>query len=178
MRTSRGDNKIRIIWGLLRMGLGLIFLWAFFDKLLGLGFSTCRDGETGIVTIMCEGAWLNGGSPTTGFLKFATSGPLAGFYQSLAGITMVDWIFMLGLLGIGIGLTFGIMVRISSLTGALIVFMMWSAVLPPEHHPFLDDHIIYLIVLVGFIFSNAGRNIGFGEKWEKLNIVRKYKFLR
>ena len=28
---------------LARISLGLIFLWAFFDKLWGLGFATCRD---------------------------------------------------------------------------------------------------------------------------------------
>jgi thiosulfate dehydrogenase [quinone] large subunit len=63
--------------------MGLIFLWAFFDKLLGLGFAT-----------KAENAWINGGSPTSGFLLHGTKGPFAEFFQSLAGIPTVDWLFM------------------------------------------------------------------------------------
>ena len=71
------------IWGILRIGMGWIFLWAFFDKLFGLGFAT-----------KAEGAWVNGGSPTFGFLNFASKGPLAEIYQSMAGNAVVDWLFM------------------------------------------------------------------------------------
>jgi len=31
------------ILGILRISFGLIFLWAFFDKLFGLGFATASD---------------------------------------------------------------------------------------------------------------------------------------
>ena len=51
----------RYVWGALRIGIGWIFLWGFLDKLFGFGFATAR-----------ESAWLNGGSPTFGFLKFGT----------------------------------------------------------------------------------------------------------
>src|SRR3546814_5818912 len=37
----------------LRVGVGSVFLWAFLDKLFGLGYSTPS-----------ERSWLNGGSPT------------------------------------------------------------------------------------------------------------------
>src|SRR5690625_6651809 len=49
--------------GLVRIFIGFYFLWAFADKLLGLGFSTPK-----------EGAWINGGSPTTGFLGGSIEG--------------------------------------------------------------------------------------------------------
>jgi len=39
--------------------------------------------------------------PTLGFLKFATKGPLADVYQSFAGAAWADWLFMVGLAGIG-----------------------------------------------------------------------------
>ncbi len=28
------------VWGIFRLGMGWIFLWAFFDKLFGLGYAT------------------------------------------------------------------------------------------------------------------------------------------
>ncbi len=34
--------------------------------------------------------------------------------------------------------------------------MMWSAVLPPENNPFMDDHLIYAQVLVVLALAAAG----------------------
>ena len=73
----------------LRIAFGLTFLWAFFDKLLGLGFSTGR-ADDGTVTRFGDAAWINGGSPTEGFLKFGADGPFKGFYNSIAGAGWAD----------------------------------------------------------------------------------------
>ena len=168
-------DKHQYVWALLRISLGLIFLWAFFDKTFGLGFTTCST-ETGI-QVMCDSAWLNGGRPTAGFLKFATAGPLAAFYQSIAGSAFVEWLFMLGLFGIGFSLVSGMGVKLAGYFGALLMVLMWSATLPPEHHPFLDEHIIYALVLLGLAFAKAGRFWGLGRWWSKTKIVKKYPVL-
>lgn len=56
-------------------------------------------------------AWVNGGSPTTGYLNFATEGKtFHNFFASLAG-PAADWLFMAGLLAIGVALTLGIGMR-------------------------------------------------------------------
>jgi hypothetical protein len=73
----------KTIVALLRISLGFIFLWAFADKTFGLGFATTSAN-----------AWINGGSPTYGFLTFATKGPFADFFKSLAGNNFVDIVFM------------------------------------------------------------------------------------
>lgn len=169
------DNK-QILLGLIRIGIGLIFLWAFFDKLVGLGFTTCRDAETGGVAILCDQAWFMGGSPTTGFLTFATHGPFAEIYQMLAGSMLVDWVFMLGLLGVGVGLTLGILMRASIVSGIIMLLMMYTAALPPEHHPFIDDHLIYLFILLYFWFIPVGTWLGYEKEWKKL--VRTYPYLK
>jgi len=59
----------------------------------------------------------------------------------------------------------------------LMLFLMWTAVLPPEHHPFLDDHIIYILILIGVSFVNKRQVLGFGKMWQKLKFVRKHRFL-
>lgn len=164
----------RVIFGLLRISLGWTFLWAFFDKLIGLGFTTCRQ-ETGEVVRMCTNAWLAGGSPTTGFLKFATHGPFAGFFQSLAGSGLVDWLFMAGLLGIGIALTLGIMMRIAVGSGVAMLSLMYLAVLPPEHNPVTDEHIIYGLLLLSFLFMPVGEWLGAGRWWA--GVVRGKRWL-
>ena len=160
-------NKFKVVLGLLRLAMGFIFLWAFFDKTFGLGFATTPDK-----------AWLGGGSPTTGFLQFGVHGPFENFFHSLAGLAIVDWLFMLGLLFIGATLTLGILVKLGSIAGALLLLLMYLAVgLPPEHHPFIDDHIVYILVMFVLMFTNSGRYFGFGNAWTRTALVQKYNIL-
>ena len=56
------------VFGLLRVAMGWTFLWAFVDKLFGLGFATGRNAETGAIVFGGPDAWINGGSPTAGVL--------------------------------------------------------------------------------------------------------------
>lgn len=149
-----------------RIMIGLVFLWAFFDKLFGLGFSTAADKS-----------WLSGGSPTAGFLQFGVNpdGPLAGMFQSLAGLAWVDWLFMLGLLGIGLALVLGIGLRIAAVTGSLLMIMMWLALLPLENHPVIDDHLVYAVVL--WMAASARREWSLTDSWLSLDFVKKNKWL-
>jgi len=161
-----------------RLALGWIFLWAFLDKLLALGFSTGRDAETGVVDTFGPAAWIHDGSPTLGFLKFGTKGPLADFYQSFAGASWANWGFMVGLAGIGIALMLGIGMRIAAGSGVAMLIMMWSAVLPPENNPFMDDHLVYAIVLVLLAGIGAGHTFGLGARWEQVPLVKRYPILK
>lgn len=161
--ASSSKNKTDYGWALLRMGLGYIFLWAFVDKLFGLGFATCKGAEIG-----CSASWLQGGSPTTGFLAHATTGPLANFYHDLAGLAWVDWLFMLGLLFVGVGLLFGAWIKSASAIGIIMMLLMWSALLWPKNAPGVDEHIIYALVLLGFLVSNVGRTWSIRLPWLRL----------
>ncbi len=131
-----------------------MFLWAFADKLFGLGHET-----------PAAKAWIEGGSPTTGFLKNTPEGPFAGFYNGLAGQAWADWLFMLGLAGIGTALVLGVALRVAAGAGALMMVLMWAAVLPPENNPVMDDHLVYAIVLVGLALVGAGTTLGLGRWW-------------
>jgi len=148
--------------------MGLIFLWAFLDKTFGWGFATIP-----------EKSWLAGGSPTAGFLQFGVHGPFADFYHSLAGVPLVDWLFMLGLFFIGITLTFGIFVKLGGLTGIIMLFLMYTAVgIFPENNPFIDDHLVYILVMVGLIISDSGSYFGFGNYWSRTSLVQRFKIFR
>jgi len=170
----KGDSKEfkHYFWGILRIAIGLIFLWAFFDKLIGLGFSTCRDAATKVVSYNCANAWMNGGSPTLGFLSKGVHGPLAAFYNSIASSVLVEWLFMLGLLFIGLTLTFGFMIRLGSFSGVLMMLLMYSALITPANNPFIDDHLIYAWVMLGFAFIHSCRHFGIGKWWTGLGFVR------
>jgi len=116
--------------------MAFIFLWAFVDKVFGLGFATKP-----------EASWLQGGSPTSGFLEFGTHGFLAPFFQSLAGQAWVDWAFMLGLLLVGLSLLLKRWVHYGAIAGGVMMLLMWLATFPPVNNPLVDEHIVYILVL-------------------------------
>ncbi len=144
-------NIEKIAFLKLRFVMAFIFLWAFVDKLFGLGFATTK-----------EAAWINGGSPTSGFLMHATKGPFMDFYKSLAGVAMVDWLFMLGLLFIGLTLLLNRYVVWGSVAGVVLMLLMWSALLFPENNPIVDEHVVYMLVftILAYRSKNGGLRIG------------------
>ena len=164
----------------LRIAFGLTFLWAFFDKLLALGFATGKNPETGAVDYFGPDAWINGGSPTFGFLNFGVpaDNPFKSFFNSMAGDTWTNWLFMLGLLGIGLALTLGIGIRLAAITGGLLYLMMWAASLPLANNPVIDDHLIGLIALTVLALTLAGDTWGAGKQWAKTNLVHRFPVLR
>ena len=164
---NHSTKAIHIFGGLTRISLGLVFLWAFLDKTFGLGFATTS-----------KDAWLEGGSPTSGFLEFGAVGPFKEVYNSIAGAAWADWLFMLGLLGIGVALTLGVFVNLAAATGGLLLLLMWTAVLPPENNPVMDDHIIYALTLGLLACLGAGRWLGLGQWWERTPLVEKAPILR
>ncbi|WP_019871940.1 DoxX family membrane protein [Salinispora oceanensis] len=166
VETGQGRAARHVLAGT-RLALGWIFLWAFLDKLFGLGRATEADS-----------AWINGGSPTKGFLSFGATGPFKGFYNSIAGAAWADWLFMIGLAAIGTALLLGIGIRVAAATGGLLMVLMWTAALPPSNNPFMDDHLIYAAVLAVIALLNAGDTWGLGRAWAGLPIVRRMPWLR
>ncbi len=178
MAQKNTNRPLGLVYlALARISIGFIFLWAFFDKLFGLGFATCRDAKTGAIETMCSKAWIEGGSPTTGFLKFATKGPLADFYQGLAGNRLVDVLFMAGLLLIGIALISGIGVRLAAIGGSVLLLMMWSAMLWPENNPIVDDHIVYIAVLMAIAAFDSEQRLGLRAWWHKQSISKSLRWI-
>ena len=171
MRVNVEDEthayKARHFMAITRFSIGWYFLWAFIDKVFGLTFST-EPAD----------AWIRGGSPTYGYLTFATEGsPFHGFFASLTG-PFADWLFMIGLLGIGLALIAGIGMKIAAVSGALMLVLMWAADLPLATNPFMDDHIVFALVLGALAAYGAGRYWGLGRKWEQLPIVQRFPILK
>jgi thiosulfate dehydrogenase (quinone) large subunit len=156
-------TRVGIWLAVLRISTGFIFLWAFLDKTFGLHYSTPSAR-----------AWIHGGSPTKGFLSSVAVGPFQHFFHSIAGDTWADWLFMLGLLGIGVSLILGVGVRLAAVAGVILLALMWFAEFPPAQHtsagaptmstnPLVEYHFIYAVVLVVLAETNAGRIWGLGR---------------
>lgn len=153
----------------LRIATGFIFLWAFLDKTFGFGYAT-PDAKS----------WINGGSPTKGFLSSVEAGPLKGFFHDIAGTAFADWAFMLGLLGIGVALILGVGLRVAAVAATVMMAMMWLAEWPPAKgstNPIVDYHVVYAVAAIVFALTYAGHSWGFGRFWAKLPFVQKQRWL-
>ncbi|GAA3505051.1 DoxX family membrane protein [Streptomyces prasinosporus] len=161
-----------------RLAMGFVFLWAFLDKTFGLGYAT-QAGK----------GWIDGGSPTEGFLGHVAVGPMESTFHAWAGAAWADWLFMLGLLGIGVALTAGVALRLAAVAGTVMMALMWVAEWPPARHlsdgspsmstnPFVDYHLVYAVVLVVLAAFSAGDTLGLGRLWARLPFVRGNGWLR
>jgi len=155
----------RIVLAALRVVLGFYFVWAFVDKTFGFGFAT-----------PAERAWINGGSPTTGYLS-GVEGPFAGAFNAIAGAAWADWLFMAGLLGIGVALILGIGMRIVAVSAAVLLFLMYLASFPMTTNPIIDDHIVDALAIAALALIGAGDVYGLGLKWKALPIVQRNHWL-
>jgi thiosulfate dehydrogenase [quinone] large subunit len=165
------------VLAVLRIATGFVFLWAFLDKLFGLGYSTAS-----------ERAWINGGSPTKGFLSGVEVGPFQDVFRSIAGAPWADWLFMLGLLGVGVALILGIGLRIAAVAAGLMMAFMWVAEWPlaqetsageatRSSNPLVDYHVVYGVTAAVLALTYAGHTWGLGKWWASLPIVQKNRWL-
>jgi len=162
----------------LRLLTGFVFLWAFLDKTFGFGYAT-PSGK----------GWIDGGSPTKGFLSSVAAGPMESTFHDWAGAGWANWLFMLGLLGVGVALVSGVALRLAAVAGTAMMALMWIAEWPPAKHlsdgslsmspnPFVDYHLVYAVVIIALAAAGAGATWGLGRVWAKLPIVRDHTWLR
>ncbi len=153
-----------------RIGMGWLFLWAFLDKTFGLGWSTPS-----------ERAWIRGGSPTAGYLG-SRSGWFEGVFTGMADSVFVEWLFMIGLLGLGLALILGIGMRIATISGITLLLLMYLASIPfgrdsGATNPFWDSHAIEASFLLVLYVVGAAHHYGFADKWAATKVVQKYPWL-
>ena len=151
-------RSVRRVLAIARLVIGFTFLWAFFDKLLGLGFAT-----------PAERAWVDGGTPAQGFIG-AIEGPFAGVFQMFAN-PFGDALFMAGLLGIGLAVMAGAGLRIAAVTGTLLMAFMYLAQLPAAlggTNPLVDSHWHEALLLIIAAATLSGDTWGVGKTWARL----------
>jgi|GEM_PF-166871 thiosulfate dehydrogenase [quinone] large subunit len=173
-RSPTVDRSLAV----LRIATGFVFLWAFLDKMFGWHYATA--GGKG---------WIDGGSPTKGFLAGVDAGPLQSFFHHIAGAGWADALFMLGMLGIGAALVSGVALRITAVAGTAMMALMWAAEWPPAQHlstgapsasanPLVDYHVLYALAMIVFAVSLAGDTWGLGRLWARVPLVGRSPWLR
>ena len=178
-QTHAVRSTARSHWApeLLRIALGFMFLWPFLDKLFGLGYAT--PGAK---------SWLNGGSPTKGFLSHVAVGPFQGMFHAIAGNFFINILFMAALLGVGVAMLLGVALRPAAISGSILLVMMWAAEWPmakftsagdptSSTNPLIDTHIIMALGLI--VVAVLGSSMwSLGNWWAKQHIVIENPVLR
>lgn len=173
MMTSTAAKALAV----LRITVGFYFLWAFLDKTFGWEYHT-----------PAAKAWIHGGSPTKGFLSGVAVGPFQSQFHAIAGAPLTDWLFMLGLVSIGVALIAGVAIRIAACSGVVLLVGMWLAEWPMARldsageatgstNPFVDDHIVDGLVLIVVALTYAGTTWGLGRIWAKIPFVAHHRWL-
>ena len=172
--TRPGARKVLAV---ARIVIGFTFLWAFLDKLFGFGFATPSSR-----------AWINGGTPAQGFIK-GIDGPFHDVFQIVAN-PVGDWLFMAGLLGIGVAMIAGAGLRIAAVAGTLLMLFMFMAEWPAattivdgkvvsgSTNPIVDSHWHEALLLIISAVTLAGDTWGLGKWWGNLNVVKNHRWLR
>ena len=150
---------LRKLLAFARILIGFTFMWPFLDKLFGFGFATPSAR-----------AWINGGKPSQGFLKGVT-GPFSGFFNNI-GSSFTDFLFMLGLFGIGLAMLTGAGLKLAAWSGTLLMFMMYLAEFPLGQpadvvavNPLIDSHWHEAALLLLAAYGLAGDTWGLGKWW-------------
>ena len=144
---------------LLRVSLGWLFFYAGVTKLVNPDWTAA------------------------GYIKSAKT--FVGFYESLlspAVLPLVDFLNEWGLALIGLSLILGVMVRLSSVLGAILMLLYYFVVLdfpyPNEHSLIVDEHIIYAFALLLLAYFRAGRVWGLERFCSNLPLCLKFPKLR
>jgi thiosulfate dehydrogenase [quinone] large subunit len=122
----------------LRIALGGLFFYAGLSKILKPAWSAA--------------GYLTGAQTFHGFFQWLTTPGI---------ITVVNFVNEWGLLLLGISLLLGLAVRLSTIPGAVLMFLYYLVIL---HFPYvgqnyflIDDHIIFIICLLYLYAVNAGK---------------------
>lgn len=150
-------------WTVLRLLLGWALLWAFLDKMFGLGFATCRAETGGSIDYLCDASMLKGGSPTFGFLAFGTEAShTGGLFDWMApsapdAINLADVAFMAALLFGGVALMLGVATRYAGIGAAILMaFMFLAGDVWPPNNPVNSSHVIEFFAYLGIASAGPG----------------------
>ena len=167
-----------IVAAILRIGIGLIYLWAFISAGFGVHYTNQVVNNDAAAPqqvqykwdfdVEPDDGWITSGftkSPTEAYVDNNLHGPLAFIPQNLpVGLDDFGWMFALG--GLGLALTFGFCSRIAGWGGFALNIMIWFSTFPPSTNPIFDaEHFMFAFILLLLMWIQASNYWGIGRWW-------------
>ncbi len=149
----------RIGVALLRVVVGVVFLWAGLEKAIGVGlgtwsaagfleFGTCGSLGWPFVSEVADGQCFN---------------PTQAFWVGLAGneavMTVIDWLVPLGQIGIGVSLILGLLTRFGAAMATLMMLFFFVAAWDFQYGV-ANQHLTYALISAAIAGLGAGKYYG------------------
>jgi thiosulfate dehydrogenase [quinone] large subunit len=149
----------RIGVALLRVVVGIVFLWAGLEKAIGVGlgtwsaagfleFATCGSLGWPFVSEVAEGQCFN-----------PTQGLWVGLAGNEAAMTLIDWLVPLGQIGIGVSLVLGLLTRFGAAMGTLMMLFFFVAAWDFQYGV-VNQHLTYALICATIAGLGAGKYYG------------------
>jgi thiosulfate dehydrogenase [quinone] large subunit len=152
------EKNIKLSFLFLRLVLGWLYFYAGITKVLNPSWSA-------------KGYLMN----AKNFVSFYN------WFSNPQILPIVNFLNEWGLTLLGLSLILGIFVRLSSFFGIILMLLYYFVLLFPKPNPnsfIVDDHIIYVFVLILFIAVKAGRFYGLDSYLSQKTWYQKFeKFL-
>lgn len=158
MRIS--DRKLALTLALGRIAIGVIFLWASLEKIIGEGLGTWSAKE--FLLSATDGSL--GWPFYTGTVAAGTVfNPTHDIWVALAGnetaMTVIGYLVPLGQLGIGVALILGLLTRFGAAMGTLMMLFFFVAAWDFQFG-IVNQHLTYAVVTLALGIVGAGNYYG------------------
>lgn len=163
------DRRHQLGVAVLRIGVGIIFLWAGLEKVIGAGGAWSAAGFLGFATGGSMGWPFVTGEVAEGTIFNPTQSFWAGLANNETAMTVIDFLVPWGQIGIGVSLILGLLTRFGAAMGTLMMLFFFVAAWDFEFG-IVNQHLTYALVtfFLGYIGSGnfygldriAGQRVG------------------
>jgi thiosulfate dehydrogenase [quinone] large subunit len=163
------DQRHQIGVAILRVGVGVIFLWAGLEKVIGGGGAWSAAGFLGFGTSGSLGWPFFTGDPAEGTIFNPTHAFWAAMAENETAMSVINVLVPWGQVGIGLSLILGLLTRFGAAMGTLMMLMFFFAAWD-FRFGIVNQHLTYALVtfFLGYIGSGnfygldffAGQRVG------------------
>jgi len=159
------DRRHQLGVAVLRVGVGIIFLWAGLEKVIGGGGEWSAAGFLGFATGGSMGWPFVTGEIAEGTIFNPTQSFWAGLADNQTAMTVINLLVPWGQIGIGVSLILGLLTRFGAAMGTLMMLFFFVAAWDFEFG-IVNQHLTYALVtfFLGYIgsgnFYGLDRSVG------------------
>jgi len=153
------DQRHQLGVAVLRVAVGIIFLWAGLEKVIGAGGEWSAAGFLGFGTGGSLGWPFVTGDPAEGTIFNPTQGFWAGMAENDTAMTLINVLVPYGQIGIGISLILGLLTRFGAAMGTLMMLLFFFAAWDFQFG-IVNQHLTYALVTFFIGYIGAGNFYG------------------
>ena len=152
------DQRHQLGVAVLRVGVGLIFLWAGLEKVIGAGAEWSAAGFLGFATGGSLG-WPFVAETVEGVVYNPTHDMWVVFSENATAMGIIDLLVPWGQIGIGVSLIMGLLTRFGAAMGTLMMLLFFVAAWDFQFG-IVNQHLTYALVTFFLGYIGSGNFFG------------------